>query len=1494
MRTEEKNMIGLRLRLISKFMNFTSNTFNNFRQRYLKRVAAALFACMMLSSYANADVKDAISCDYVYGIKNRPENAGSKVDRFDDISSSSSITNTNIHFMNYSQYDRDSTLAIGYAPSSLGGVTQDIRVYRWQYHTWLMNNTNILARPSYYVAGKGADRVYLPNSNFNEGLGKTSAGGAVNQLTGELYMSSAYYDTIKDNTFSISVLNTVTQKIKNVQFSKYDTSEPDLGKMVSDIIIDSEGNPFVIASSSDGKNYIVRLDMKTKKYNTITSIKNAFTSPADAADAAGMAFLNGYIYVYKEGQVYKIDPISGDASLVSDSGKNEYTDLDSCQLVPHIQGNIYNDVNGDGNLDGSEKTNGVADVTVELYDRNFKLLSTQTTKDLGSYDFIINDTKDAEFYIRVVNPAIDGKNAAQTWASGGSFPYQFGGENTVINYCTDFSADDTVGNAQSRACYGARADGVDSAAGSMTGVNYYSKVIVKTDKVIARADFAFTTLSDRSDAPQKYTEAARGFGVKDTLGKPIAYLGSEVSADSVSKASADATGDDFDDGLFVLIGGVEIPMQDAVLVRGQTYTFKAYINGIKKNEACIKYFIGLNANSGDFLEDSLQDMGAACTVQSAGNSTELTYKIPNAKTFGETFLRTIFTAQAKNSDFNIDYKGDVYSNTTPAPWVLSGEVEDYKVIIAAKQIRLNVKSVRDIGSFAFGISNVETTLPSTDTRTIQTATPNVFANQPYDGSAHFIKDAAKDVKISGVSIPSKFGLVTSETKCVGDFSKDLNIEIDANGDITIPSGEVEESSDIVCGIVYDIAPTLEFVAKIANRAHADDNFNITIKDTNNSNAIVKSAKTSAGSWDAATGVVKLVSGNKYTLDEVMAEGSVNAIGRYSQAVDCVKDDKTILTTDAVPFDIVPVFGENIKCEIKNDGLIGNLTTSTIAVEPQTQRAGSQSVITVTVKDDLGNAILAGGDEVVVFIDAAVVMTLTNGTSSQISSSASVKAIDNNDGTYTAFISSNITGLANVTFTLNGNLGLSNTTANFTHSGSIDIETKASISANPKTINAGNSSAITVSLKDEFNNAIDNASIQIVILSGEALLSNTINHNNGTYSANVTSNKTGEIVVGFKESGKQSALKDSISVTHLAYSLDNSHISANFISLSVNENSTISVTIFDIFGNPINAGGEDVVVFIAKSTVAAGNTLLYNGVSGDAAFISAFDHSNGTYTVKLASVSEGVVTLGFKINGEVSKDTISVEFKDGDVVLLASLSASVKKAKIGDIVKYTAVIENIGSLTAANFTLSNIIPFGFSYVDNSIYINGGANFSVSSDKAFDIGNLTLLSNGKMEIVYMLRVGASAKQGVHTTTAAAYESADYALKISNAASAQIEITADDPMLDDSLIIGTVFNDKNGNMVQDEGEEGLLGVKIVTIEGYIITTDQYGRFHLLNVKGGAWERGRNFMMKIDPSSLPKGFEFTTANPLVRRITPGIPTRFDFGVKLPNGIDAKVGQRK
>lgn len=80
----------------------------------------------------------------------------------------------------------------------------------------------------------------------------------------------------------------------------------------------------------------------------------------------------------------------------------------------------------------------------------------------------------------------------------------------------------------------------------------------------------------------------------------------------------------------------------------------------------------------------------------------------------------------------------------------------------------------------------------------------------------------------------------------------------------------------------------------------------------------------------------------------------------------------------------------------------------------------------------------------------------------------------------------------------------------------------------------------------------------------------------------------------------------------------------------------------------------------------------------------------------------------------------------------------------------------------------------------------------------------------------------------------------------------------------------------------ERGIPGVRVASVEGLLMETDPFGRYHLVGINGGRWERGRHFILKVDPSTLPAGAEFTTSNPLLRRVTPGLPVRFDFGVQL------------
>ena len=109
---------------------------------------------------------------------------------------------------------------------------------------------------------------------------------------------------------------------------------------------------------------------------------------------------------------------------------------------------------------------------------------------------------------------------------------------------------------------------------------------------------------------------------------------------------------------------------------------------------------------------------------------------------------------------------------------------------------------------------------------------------------------------------------------------------------------------------------------------------------------------------------------------------------------------------------------------------------------------------------------------------------------------------------------------------------------------------------------------------------------------------------------------------------------------------------------------------------------------------------------------------------------------------------------------------------------------------------------------------------------------------------------------------------------------------PVYTDSTQIGKVFHDRNSNGILDSEEEGIPGVRLATVEGLLIETDGYGRYHIPAVEtefqslGNRW--GKNFIIKLDQASLPQGSRVTTENPRVLRITNTTLNRINFGIQF------------
>lgn len=380
--------------------------------------------------------------------------------------------------------------------------------------------------------------------------------------------------------------------------------------------------------------------------------------------------------------------------------------------------------------------------------------------------------------------------------------------------------------------------------------------------------------------------------------------------------------------------------------------------------------------------------------------------------------------------------------------------------------------------------------------------------------------------------------------------------------------------------------------------------------------------------------------------------------------------------------------------------------------------------------------------------------------------------------------------------------------------------------------------------------------------------------------------------------------------------------------------------------------------------------------------------------------------------------IKVTVKPDESLLRIVKTASVRTVKIGDLVRYSLQVQNIGAVKVVNANVIDTAANGFTFVNGSMSAVGlGSAVSASGVRPVQFSGVTLDVGQTGTIVYMMRVGAGVRPGNHVNTAFARNGLGD--PISNQATASVELVSD-PLLDDSLIFGTVFDDRDRDGWQDSArisglkaqggfapsayiansttvdrgqgaepaadasapllhglalgsitarqseadpvakhtvvihqklksldftddfvlsndqgvtvrmnaagqtliektgeaaagrnaveidverkisqgadgygvdyiikstgidERGIPGVRVASVEGLLMETDPFGRYHLVGVNGGRWERGRHFILKVDPSTLPAGAEFTTSNPLLRRITPGLPVRFDFGVQL------------
>ncbi len=281
-----------------------------------------------------------------------------------------------------------------------------------------------------------------------------------------------------------------------------------------------------------------------------------------------------------------------------------------------------------------------------------------------------------------------------------------------------------------------------------------------------------------------------------------------------------------------------------------------------------------------------------------------------------------------------------------------------------------------------------------------------------------------------------------------------------------------------------------------------------------------------------------------------------------------------------------------------------------------------------------------------------------------------------------------------------------------------------------------------------------------------------------------------------------------------------------------------------------------------------------------------DAPNGSYTNTVVAGGDDALT-GAPIEESDDRVTIAIStvIPDG---LIATKSTPVDAAPLGGVVPYTITFENTSGLPINGVDLVDLLPHGFSYVEGSALVNGVALEPSLVDWNLVWPNQSFAPGQRTTITLSLVVGAGVTGTEFINTTVARDPRDNS-DVSNRATAVVRLEIE-AAFQCSHIIGRVFDDLDADGYYDEGEPGLGGVRVVSVNGLLITTDEFGRYHVACDVIPADRIGSNYILKLDDRTLPTGYSVTSENPRVVRVTQGKLAKINFAASRLRTINVEL----
>ncbi|MDR0284085.1 MAG: Ig-like domain-containing protein, partial [Propionibacteriaceae bacterium] len=482
------------------------------------------------------------------------------------------------------------------------------------------------------------------------------------------------------------------------------------------------------------------------------------------------------------GELVQINPMSGYAydlprNSTTDSAMGplaNYTlDLASGQTAQVIDGVVYNDANADGAIGTGEA--GQSGVTVALYMKDpsgsdYIYEGKRTTDGSGNYSFLVGG--DGDYIVRLVQPTINGVNAAQTYASGG------GTLNSVVAMCVNGDISSATGGV----CQGALAQPAPdpalptalSAAGSDVSTQpgamaIYTEVSVASDQEVANANFGITALGSFGDAaagPASVT-ATPGAPVHVNGVTPSVQLGSQLGA-YAGPATDGTAHNGTDDGVYVDSYAGKLSLTGTTLSATRTYDLAADVVGPAAGSAVVTGWVtGMNNNTWNATAKWTP------TVANGQAQGSFQYQANGAITTPSTVqfrANASVVAETQPTNQAFDYQASATSTTN---WTTPGEIEDYSFTVADAVYRVAAHTTGGTGTFTVdnqtitaGTATVVGPAKGVTAGTDQTITATAPANWQVVGAT--IKDTETGAVIATPAItPATSATITYASPALG-------------------------------------------------------------------------------------------------------------------------------------------------------------------------------------------------------------------------------------------------------------------------------------------------------------------------------------------------------------------------------------------------------------------------------------------------------------------------------------------------------------------------------------------------------------------------------------------------------------------------------------------------------------------------------------------------------------------------------------------------------